>query len=60
MDVEPLEDVLGVEQEALQLVEGGVGVGELDEFHLVELVLAREPPGILPVGAGFLAEAGGV
>jgi hypothetical protein len=60
MDVEFLEDVLSVEQEAFQLVEGVVGVGELDELHLVELVLACEPPGVLPVGPRFLAETGGV
>ncbi len=35
-------------------------VGEVDHFHLVELVQAEESAGILTVGASFAAEAGGV
>jgi hypothetical protein len=35
-------------------------MGEADQLHLVELVLADQPLGVLAVGAGLGAEAGGV
>src|SRR5471030_2580559 len=42
------------------LVGGLVGVGELDQLDLLELVLADHAADVLAVAAGFGAEAGGV
>ncbi len=60
MDVKFFQDVFGIEKKAFQLVEGIVGVCELYEFHLVELMLPCQAPGILPVCPRLFAEAGGV
>ena len=55
-----LKDRLGVLEQELQLLVGGFRRGEFHQLHLVELVLADQPPDILTVGAGLGAEAGGV
>ena len=47
-------------QQALQFLVGVLGQGELDQLHLVELVLADQAPDILAVGAGLGAETGSV
>ncbi len=47
-------------QEAFQLRVGGLRRAELDQLHLVELVLADQAAGVLAVGTGLRPEAGGV
>jgi hypothetical protein len=48
-----------VPQEFFQFVIGRIRMDESDQLHLVELMLADHALGVLAVGAGFGAEAGG-
>ena len=60
MDIQPAQDLLGICQEFFQFVVRGLRGRELDQLHLVELVLAYNPPRILAIGTRFLAKTGGI
>ncbi len=60
METEAAQDFLGVSRQALQLVVGSLRGGELDQLHLVELVLANNSAHILSIGPRLAAKTRGV
>src|SRR5437867_12028770 len=60
VQVQSLENLLGVTRQTLQVVIGAFHTAEHHQLDLVELVLSHEPAGILPVGPCFATEAGGI
>ena len=57
--LEALEHVLGVLDQQLQLLARALGLDELDQLHLVELVHPDVAAGVLAGRAGLAAEIGG-
>ncbi len=60
MQAEHLQDFFGIGQQRLEFGKRGFRRGELDQFHLVELMLPDEASGVAPVRAGLGAETGGI
>ena len=60
MELEAAEDFFGAPSQVFQLCIGVLGSGEVDQLHLVELMLANESPRVFAVGSGFAAEAGSI
>ena len=49
VDIEPAKDLLGIRQQPFEFIIGSLRCRELDQLHLVELVLANDTPCILSV-----------
>ena len=58
--LQALQHDFGVPGQFFEGVVRAVGVGDLHQLHLLELVLAEHAAGVLAVGAGLGAETGGV
>ena len=58
MQVELAQNVFRMRTKKLEIFIGMVGMGDADQLHLVELVLAYQTFGILAVAAGLGAKAG--
>src|ERR1017187_10545572 len=57
MQAEFLEDLLGIASELFVLLVRLLGLGELHQLNLLELVLADDAAHVLAMRAGFAAEA---
>ena len=57
--LQPLEDFFRIVRQAFEFVVGVFRERELDQLHLLELVLADDAARVLAVGARLAAEAGG-
>ena len=60
MEAQTLHQILGLAHQLLKGRVGILGAGELEHFHLVELVAAHHAPLVGVAGTGLPAEAGGV
>ena len=59
-EFQQLQNLFRIGSKLLKLGRRLRGMGELDQFHLVELVLPDQSTGILAVRTGFAPETGGI